>query len=124
MRKIFAGALFGAALIGWSGLSHAGESAVANTTSGEVKYETIMDEALKDATETVDTDFIIVFDADYLPSKGLIRRLMAPFFDPEVGAVMGRVVPRQLACNEEGEAAATRLREHLAAHLRSASRSG
>ncbi|HNB45590.1 MAG TPA: glycosyltransferase family 2 protein, partial [Burkholderiaceae bacterium] len=34
--------------------------------------------ALKDATETVDTDFIIVFDADYLPSRGLIRRLMAP----------------------------------------------
>jgi cellulose synthase/poly-beta-1,6-N-acetylglucosamine synthase-like glycosyltransferase len=55
--------------------------------------------ALKDATETVDTDFIIVFDADYLPSKGLIRRLMAPFFDPEVGAVMGRVVPQNCGAN-------------------------
>lgn len=55
--------------------------------------------ALKDATETVDTDFIIVFDADYMPSRGLIRRLMAPFFDPEVGAVMGRVVPHNVGAN-------------------------
>lgn len=55
--------------------------------------------ALKDATETVDTDFIIVFDADYLPSRGLIRRLMAPFTDPEVGAVMGRVIPDNVGAN-------------------------
>ena len=55
--------------------------------------------ALKDATELVDTDFIIVFDADYLPSRGLIRRLMAPFTDPEVGAVMGRVVPNNVGAN-------------------------
>ena len=55
--------------------------------------------ALKDATELVKTDFIVVFDADYLPSRGLIRRLMAPFFDPEVGAVMGRVVPNNVGAN-------------------------
>ena len=55
--------------------------------------------ALKDATELVDTEFIVVFDADYLPSRGLIRRLMAPFFDPEVGAVMGRVVPNNVGAN-------------------------
>jgi cellulose synthase/poly-beta-1,6-N-acetylglucosamine synthase-like glycosyltransferase len=55
--------------------------------------------ALKDATELVDTDFIVVFDADYLPSRGLIRRLMAPFVDPEVGAVMGRVVPNNVGAN-------------------------
>ena len=55
--------------------------------------------ALKDATALVDTEFIVVFDADYLPSTGLIRRLMAPFFDPEVGAVMGRVVPSNLGAN-------------------------
>ena len=55
--------------------------------------------ALKDATELVDTDFVIVFDADYLPSRGLIRRLMAPFVDPEVGAVMGRVVPNNVGAN-------------------------
>ena len=55
--------------------------------------------ALKDATETIDTEFIIVFDADYLPSRGLIRRLMAPFVDAEVGAVMGRVVPHNVGAN-------------------------
>ena len=55
--------------------------------------------ALKDATALVETDFIIVFDADYLPSRGLIRRLMAPFVDPEVGAVMGRVVPNNVGAN-------------------------
>ncbi len=55
--------------------------------------------ALKEATALVDTGFIIVFDADYLPSRGLIRRLMAPFFDPEVGAVMGRVVPQNVGAN-------------------------
>jgi cellulose synthase/poly-beta-1,6-N-acetylglucosamine synthase-like glycosyltransferase len=35
----------------------------------------------------------LVFDADYLPGRGLIKQLVAPFFDIEVGAVMGRVVP-------------------------------
>jgi cellulose synthase/poly-beta-1,6-N-acetylglucosamine synthase-like glycosyltransferase len=55
--------------------------------------------ALKDATALVNTDFIVVFDADYMPSRGLIRRLMAPFFDPEVGAVMGRVVPLNVGAN-------------------------
>lgn len=55
--------------------------------------------ALKDAMAFVDTDFIVVFDADYLPSRGLIQRLMAPFLDPEVGAVMGRVVPNNVGAN-------------------------
>ena len=55
--------------------------------------------ALKDATALVSTPFIIVFDADYLPSRGLIQRLMAPFLDPEVGAVMGRVVPQNVGAN-------------------------
>lgn len=49
--------------------------------------------ALKDVTETVDSEIILVFDADYLPGRGLIKQLTSPFFDPEVGAVMGRVVP-------------------------------
>jgi len=55
--------------------------------------------ALKDATELVDTGIIIVFDADYVPAKGLIKHLVAPFFDPEVGAVMGRVVPQNAGGN-------------------------
>lgn len=37
---------------------------------------------------------MVVFDADYLPRPGLLKELVAPFFDPEVGAVMGRVVPQ------------------------------
>lgn len=55
--------------------------------------------ALKDACERVDTELIIVFDADYMPARGLIRRLVAPFVDPEVGAVMGRVVPHNVGAN-------------------------
>jgi cellulose synthase/poly-beta-1,6-N-acetylglucosamine synthase-like glycosyltransferase len=49
--------------------------------------------ALRDATELVKSDVIIIFDADYIPGVGLIKQLAAPFFDPEVGLVMGRVVP-------------------------------
>jgi cellulose synthase/poly-beta-1,6-N-acetylglucosamine synthase-like glycosyltransferase len=49
--------------------------------------------ALKDAMETSDAVIHLVFDADYLPGRGLIKQLVGPFFDPEVGAVMGRVVP-------------------------------
>lgn len=50
--------------------------------------------ALKDAMALVETEAIVVFDADYIPSTGLIRQLVAPLFDPEVGATMGRVVPQ------------------------------
>jgi cellulose synthase/poly-beta-1,6-N-acetylglucosamine synthase-like glycosyltransferase len=49
--------------------------------------------ALKDAMAMVNTEVVLIFDADYIPGKALIRQLVAPFFDPEVGAVMGRVVP-------------------------------
>jgi cellulose synthase/poly-beta-1,6-N-acetylglucosamine synthase-like glycosyltransferase len=49
--------------------------------------------ALKDAMQRVETEIVLIFDADYVPGKALIRQLVAPFFDPEVGAVMGRVVP-------------------------------
>ena len=49
--------------------------------------------ALKEATEIVNSEIMIVFDADYIPGRGLIKQLAAPFFDPEVGLVMGRVVP-------------------------------
>jgi cellulose synthase/poly-beta-1,6-N-acetylglucosamine synthase-like glycosyltransferase len=54
---------------------------------------------LRDATEHVVTDVILVFDADYVPGRGLIKQLVAPFFDPEVGAVMGRVVPYNVDTN-------------------------
>ena len=52
--------------------------------------------ALKDASVEAagsDASIHLVFDADYLPGRGLIKQLVAPFFDVEVGAVMGRVVP-------------------------------
>ncbi len=49
--------------------------------------------ALKEASGASDAGIHLVFDADYLPGRGLIKQLVGPFFDPEVGAVMGRVVP-------------------------------
>lgn len=49
--------------------------------------------ALKEICQRVRTDLIVVFDADYLPSRALLRNIVAPFLDPEVGGVMGRVVP-------------------------------
>jgi cellulose synthase/poly-beta-1,6-N-acetylglucosamine synthase-like glycosyltransferase len=55
--------------------------------------------ALKDAMQFVEGEVIVVFDADYVPSKGLIRQLVAPLFDPEVGATMGRVVPQNASAN-------------------------
>lgn len=55
--------------------------------------------ALRDATQLVETEVIIVFDADYLPARGLLKQLVAPFFDPEVGAIMGRVVPINAGAN-------------------------
>ena len=50
-------------------------------------------EAMNVALKFVHNEIIITFDADYLPSKDCVKRLVAPFYDPEVGAVMGRVVP-------------------------------
>jgi cellulose synthase/poly-beta-1,6-N-acetylglucosamine synthase-like glycosyltransferase len=38
-------------------------------------------------------DVFVFFDADYLPPPRLIKQLVVPFGDPEVGASMGRVVP-------------------------------
>ncbi len=59
--------------------------------------------ALKDATQIVRDrglgDVIVVFDADYIPNRGLLKQIIAPFFDPETGAVMGRVVPQNASFN-------------------------
>jgi cellulose synthase/poly-beta-1,6-N-acetylglucosamine synthase-like glycosyltransferase len=52
--------------------------------------------ALRDATSRSGAEIFLVFDADYLPGPNLLRQLVAPFFDPEVGAVMGRVIPHNL----------------------------
>ncbi|MBN1445051.1 MAG: glycosyltransferase family 2 protein [Candidatus Omnitrophica bacterium] len=50
-------------------------------------------QSLNEAIEVAKGDIIVVFDADYVPPKGLVRDLAMCFKDPEVGAVMGRVVP-------------------------------
>lgn len=55
--------------------------------------------ALKDALVYAEGDIAIIFDADYVPGRGLLKQLVAPFFDPEVGAVMGRVVPVNSGAN-------------------------
>lgn len=49
--------------------------------------------ALAEATATRSEEIHLVFDADYIPGRRLLKQLSAPFFDPQVGAVMGRVVP-------------------------------
>jgi cellulose synthase/poly-beta-1,6-N-acetylglucosamine synthase-like glycosyltransferase len=49
--------------------------------------------ALNDGLKLATGEIIIVFDADYLPPKGILKDIAVSFNDPEVGAVMGRVVP-------------------------------
>lgn len=48
---------------------------------------------LNDAMEIATGEIIIVFDADYRPAKDMLKQLAIAFEDPEVGAVMGRVIP-------------------------------
>jgi cellulose synthase/poly-beta-1,6-N-acetylglucosamine synthase-like glycosyltransferase len=49
--------------------------------------------ALKLATPMAGGEILLLFDADYFPGRSMIKQLVAPFCDPRVGAVMGRVVP-------------------------------
>jgi len=60
---------------------------------GERGKPTVLNRAMTLATN----DIVLVFDADYTPGKDLIRELVMAFVDPEVGAVMGRVVPKNNA---------------------------
>jgi cellulose synthase/poly-beta-1,6-N-acetylglucosamine synthase-like glycosyltransferase len=39
-------------------------------------------------------DVILIFDADYLPGRKLLKELVVPFLDPEIGAVMAVSCPR------------------------------
>lgn len=48
--------------------------------------------ALNAALGVASHEIVVVFDADYLPGEDLVRELAMGFVDPEVGAVMGRVV--------------------------------
>ena len=49
--------------------------------------------ALNEAIHLASGEVILVFDADYLPPRDIIKNLAISFIDPEVGAVMGRVIP-------------------------------
>jgi cellulose synthase/poly-beta-1,6-N-acetylglucosamine synthase-like glycosyltransferase len=49
--------------------------------------------ALKYASAQATGEVLLLFDADYIPGHTMIKFLVAPFCDPEVGAVMGRVIP-------------------------------
>lgn len=48
---------------------------------------------LNDALKVAKGEIIIVFDADYRPAKDMLRQLAMAFHDPQIGAVMGRVIP-------------------------------
>lgn len=55
--------------------------------------------ALADAFARVTSELVVFFDADYLPHPPLLKKLVAPFIDPEVAATMGRVVPYNTQTN-------------------------
>ena len=48
---------------------------------------------LQFATASATGEIILVFDADYVPARTTLKHLVVPFCDPQVGAVMGRVMP-------------------------------
>jgi len=47
--------------------------------------------ALNDGIKFASGEIILTFDADYYPQLDIVEKLVAPFVDPEVGAVQGRV---------------------------------
>src|SRR5207245_9694356 len=49
--------------------------------------------ALKEAAARVSSDIFLRFEAGSVPGKGLVKQMVGAFFDPEVGAVVGRAVP-------------------------------
>ena len=49
--------------------------------------------ALNEALKICSGEIVVVFDADYLPPKGILKEIAVNFKNPEVGAVMGRVIP-------------------------------
>jgi len=47
--------------------------------------------ALNEGLKFSNGEIILTFDADYYPQLDIVEKLVAPFVDPEVGAVQGRV---------------------------------
>lgn len=54
---------------------------------------------LNDALKIATGEIVLVFDADYRPSKNMLKRLVIAFNNPEIGAVMGRVIPHNHSKN-------------------------
>ncbi len=50
-------------------------------------------EALNIGLKMASNEIVLAFDADYMPPRDCVKRLVAPFCDVEVGGVMGRVIP-------------------------------
>lgn len=68
--------------------SHAFVRAVHRDRGGSGKAD-----ALMVGSAMANNEIILVFDADYQPTKAAVKRLVVPFCDPQVGLVMGRVIP-------------------------------
>lgn len=54
---------------------------------------------LLSAMPHVDGEFVLVLDARHWVAPGFLKQIMAPFFDPEVGSVTGRVMPLNMQAN-------------------------
>jgi hypothetical protein len=54
---------------------------------------------LLSAMPHVDGEFLLVLDAGHRVGPALLKQLMAPFFDPEVGSVSGRAMPWNVQAN-------------------------
>jgi cellulose synthase/poly-beta-1,6-N-acetylglucosamine synthase-like glycosyltransferase len=55
--------------------------------------------AIKEVISQLESEIMVFFDADYLPEPAIIKHLVAPYIDPEVGSTMGRVVPYNTNAN-------------------------
>lgn len=55
--------------------------------------------AINEAIDLATGEIILVYDADYIVYKGQIKDMLRFFIDPEVGAVMGRVIPYNFSAN-------------------------
>jgi len=56
-------------------------------------------DSLNDIMEEYRNRIVVVFDADYQPAKEAVRSLVVGFKDPQVGAVMGRVLAHNAEVN-------------------------
>jgi len=60
----------------------------------------VIDPRLADiGLELATGEIIVIFDADYLPPVGIVRDIAISFKNPEIGAVMGRVIPENAQKN-------------------------